>query len=422
MRKKTLTDRTVLEALAQIAGQKSKGQQPEPAWLHPFPARMPMSVAEHLIRQITTPEAVILDPMVGSGTSVIAARRLGRYGLGFERDPLALLIARSAVASLDAQRLERLGARILDRAMRAVRSEAVRLSNPWGKMPPEDRRFVDYWFPPQSQEQLFALARAIKEEACGVEKDFAWVVFSSLIIAKSAGASSALDLPRSRPHKRPDKVVVLPLEAWSRRFRAAVARLPFRNRQPTVAARILHGDARNLPLEDRTIDLVLTSPPYLNAIDYLRAHKFSLVWMGYNLEQLRGLRGTMVGTERGLWTLDGLPRGLERRLADVLDQHRERAQRRRYLSDLGKVVAEIARVLRPGGLALLAVGPTIISSKRSDAPDVLAALGQKVSLRLVGSVARNLRAAHRSLPPPTPGTGSPLSDRMRREVIVALRK
>jgi SAM-dependent methyltransferase len=130
-----------------------------------------------------------------------------------------------------------------------------------------------------------------------------------------------------------------------------------------------------------------------------------------------------MGTERGLWSLDGLPPGLEERLEHVLEEERERANRRRYLSDLAKVLAEIARVLRPGGLAVLAVGPTIISSKRTDAADVVAALGERVDLRVVGDVARQLRAAHRSLPPPRAAAkSSPLSYRMRREVIVALRK
>ena len=382
-----------------------------------------MSVAEHLITQITTSEAVIVDPMVGSGTSLIAARRFGRHSLGFERDPLALLIARSAIAGFDSRRLEGLGARVLDRARGAIRSGRINLSQIRAQMPVEDRRFIDYWFPPRSQEQLCALADAVDEEAGGKEKDFAWVVFSSLIIAKSAGASSALDLPRSRPHKRSDKAVVLPLDAWTRRFRTAVARLPFKDCESATSASVRGGDARELPLEDLTADLVLTSPPYLNAIDYLRAHKFSLVWMGYNLGQLRELRGTMMGTERGLWSLDGVPPGLEKRLENVLVEEREKAQRRRYLSDLAKVLAEIARVLRPGGLAVLAVGPTIISSKRTDASDIVTGLGERVGLRVVGRVARHLSAAHRSLPPPrAAAASSPLSHRMRREVIVALRK
>jgi DNA modification methylase len=421
--RKTVDDRKVRAVLLQLAGSKAKGQQPEPTWFHPFPARMPVSVAEHLIMEVTTSEAVILDPMVGSGTSLIAARRLGRRALGFDRDPLAVLLARTATGVFDSRRLERLGARILNHAHEGVSSRSVRLSQMRGRMLGEDLRFIDYWFPSRAQEQLCALASAIEKEAHGSEKDFAWVVFSSLIIAKSASASLALDLPRSRPHKRSDETVVFPFDAWSRRFRTVLARLPFKDGQQAAATWVRRGDARQLPVDDRTVDLVLTSPPYLNAIDYLRAHRFSLVWMGHSLAGLRELRGTMVGTERGLWSLDGLPSGLEDRLGAIFYEARERAHRRRYLSDLAKVLAECSRVLRPGGLVLLTVGPTIISSRRTDAAKIVGALGESVGLRMVGSVVRHLKAAHLSLPPPRSApAGNPLSYRMRREVIVALRK
>lgn len=423
MRDRVRDDKTVRKALMQLGGSRVTGQRPEPSWFHPFPARMPLSVAEHLISQVTSSRAVILDPMVGSGTTLIAARRLERHGLGFERDPLAFLIARSAVADFESRRLEAMGERILDHAQRRARSKGIRVAQILAQVFPEDRRFIDYWFPAESQGQLHALALAIQEEARGVERSFAWVVFSSLIIAKSAGASLALDLPRSRPHKRSNGAVIPPFDAWTRRFRTAVARLPFKDSQPASRASVRRGDARKLPLNDEMVDLVLTSPPYLNAIDYLRSHKFSLIWMGHRLGQLRELRGTMVGTERGLWSVDGLPPRLEERLGSLRDEERERAQRRRYLSDLAKVMGEIGRVLRPGGLAILAVGPTIISSKRTDAIDVLSALGEKVGLEVVAGVARSLKAAHRSLPPPsTADTSSALSLRMRREVIVALRK
>jgi hypothetical protein len=35
------------------------------------------------------------------------------------------------------------------------------------------------------------------------------------------------------------------------------------------------------------VDLIFTSPPHLNAIDYLRCSKFSLVWMGHSIAALR---------------------------------------------------------------------------------------------------------------------------------------
>ncbi|MGC9522680.1 MAG: hypothetical protein ACP5HG_12470, partial [Anaerolineae bacterium] len=49
------------------------------------------------------------------------------------------------------------------------------------------------------------------------------------------------------------------------------------DKRPFVA----YGNAQSLPLEDEVVDLIVTSPPYpAYAIDYMRAHKFSLVWLG----------------------------------------------------------------------------------------------------------------------------------------------
>jgi DNA modification methylase len=62
-----------------------------------------------------------------------------------------------------------------------------------------------------------------------------------------------------------------------------------------------HGDARQLDfIEDDSIDAILTSPPYLNAIDYMRGHKFSLVWFGYTISQLRNIRSEAIGSEKAI--------------------------------------------------------------------------------------------------------------------------
>jgi hypothetical protein len=69
-----------------------------------------------------------------------------------------------------------------------------------------------------------------------------------------------------------------------------------------VEPRVDFGDAQALPLGDAGVDLIVTSPPYAsNAIDYMRAHKFSLVWMGYGIDQLGEKRREYIGGE-SVWT------------------------------------------------------------------------------------------------------------------------
>src|SRR5205085_7639661 len=59
------------------------------------------------------------------------------------------------------------------------------------------------------------------------------------------------------------------------------------------------GDARSMrDIRDASVDAVLTSPPYLNALDYIRGHRLSLVWLGYTASQLRTVRANSIGAER----------------------------------------------------------------------------------------------------------------------------
>ena len=416
----TLTDEQVRDALKAFEGADAKGQEIGAVSLHPFPARMPASVAEHLIERMTEPGETILDPMVGSGTTLIAARRLGRQGIGYDRDPFAVLLSRVATRTLPKAPLESTAIRVLERAQ--DRMKEIRLPVARKRLPREDQQFLRFWFSPRAQKQLLALASAISEESRELERDLCWTVFSSLIIAKSAGASFALDISRSRPHKSRDKVVVLPFDGWHRRFKQAIARHPFLDASVLTAAKVECGDARSLPLGEASVDLVLTSPPYLNAVDYMRSHKFSLIWMGYDLGTLRELRGTMVGTERGLWSRDGLPDALEKQLEKTVVIDQRRAMLRRYVSDLRKVLAEAMRVLRPECLLVLVVGPSIISRQASDAASIVSELAQDVGLVPVGTARRRLNARRRSLPPPSCNKDGFLGRRMEYEVLVALRK
>ena len=60
----------------------------------------------------------------------------------------------------------------------------------------------------------------------------------------------------------------------------------------------LSASAERMPLAANSVDLLITSPPYAsNAIDYMRAHKFSLVWLGHPLDELSALRSRYIGGE-----------------------------------------------------------------------------------------------------------------------------
>jgi adenine-specific DNA methylase len=119
---------------------------------------------------------------------------------------------------------------------------------------------------------------------------------------------------------------------------------------------VKRGDARKLAIESESIDLVLTSPPYLNAIDYMRCSKFSLVWMGHTIQELRQIRAGSVGTEAS--KQDALDAGWVKALIKQLRlspnlSSRDNALLAQYVWDMGEALAEVSRVLERDDFRLL---------------------------------------------------------------------
>lgn len=65
------------------------------------PCQKPLQILEWLIGE--TDAATILDPFCGSGTTLVAAKKLGRHFLGFEISEAYVQIARKRLAEIDAQ-------------------------------------------------------------------------------------------------------------------------------------------------------------------------------------------------------------------------------------------------------------------------------------------------------------------------------
>ena len=91
------------------------------------------------------------------------------------------------------------------------------------------------------------------------------------------------------------------------------------------------GDAKSLPLENNSIDAIITSPPYSFAIDYAENDKPQLEYLGHDVSKLKD---EMIG-------LKGKTR--KEKLAN-------------YFDDMDKVLSEMSRVLKVGKYAVIIIG------------------------------------------------------------------
>lgn len=387
--------------------------------VHPFPARMAPELALKELSRLRK-GAIVLDPMAGSGTVVSLAQSRGLRAIGFDVDPLAVLMASVWTRPVDKARVRSAAARVLARARRRMKVCAVADAYPV-RADAETRAFVRYWFDDYARRQLTSLAtsiRALRDEAI---RDVLWCAFSRLIIAKQAGASRAMDLSHSRPHRAFKLAPRKPFSEFTLAVEKVLAGcLDANDARASVMASVSIGDARNLRVKARSIDLVFTSPPYLNAIDYLRCSKFSLVWMGYSIEELRRIRSESIGSYVA-GECDAALVALARRKCDW-DGLSLRAQGilARYLADTERSLKAIKRVLAPLGRVVYVVGENCIEGVYVPTGSLIRAIAKMVGLRAVRGRIRPLPASRRYMPPPRT-EGGMLDGRMNQEVIVNLR-
>jgi hypothetical protein len=268
------------------------------------------------------PGETVLDPMMGSGTVLIEARLMGIKSVGLDASPFCRFMVQAKLDALTVP-LKPLQTACLEsrlvfehftkRAGQARAGSKARYHIPAG---PADGAFRDGPSPFTYDPSFGALPGGCEVAA----------VYRFLLLAYLDSAGYSERSERKAPFDQFHSI----LERYY--FVAEKIQNVLGGFESEMAeASALQGDARNLPLEDGSVEGVLFSPPYSFAIDYLENDSFHLGYLGADLESLRkqmvGLRG--------------------RSLREKFDLYRQ---------DMAQVMAECARVLRRGRFCTVVVG------------------------------------------------------------------
>jgi len=392
--------------------------------VHPFPARMAPSIVWGNLPD-NAPPLRILDPMAGSGTTLVVAKSKGHYAYGVDRDPLAVIIAKAWCCNLDREKVRSKAEEILEKAKKTSKSLNSATAFP-KNTDTETRDFIEYWFDLNNRKQLSGLSEHIYRVHDETVKVLLWTAFSRMIITKTIGVSLAMDISHSRPHKVYKKAPVRAFDLFLKEIEKVINANPFSDSKGILPdATIVDGDSRSLSFNNNFFDYVITSPPYLNAIDYLRGHKLSLVWMRNDAEHIRQLRMTNIGAE----VKNKLP--IETHIMDAaracgaIDKLtiRQRGVFIRYVMDMNLACSEISRVLKTKGKAIYVIGDSTIKGVFVSNSNAIRILSEYHGLSMESIEDRLLPEHCRYLPPPSNHkVGKQLQGRMRKEVIMVMKK
>jgi DNA modification methylase len=321
--------------------------------LHRFAAKFVPQVPAWAIEEFAGEESVVLDPFCGSGTTLVEAlSRCGR-SFGVDCDPLACLVARAKTTEVRSGRIRDLGERIRQR----WHGPAGRLEQPMAGID-----HFSHWFSENAWGHLQSLLGVIGELDCTEEeRGLLYCVFSSIVRwVSNADDQTQKTYVSGTLRKKPPEVGPTFWKALDR----AVAGLWEMERCRLSGARstIVQGDAGNIELPEGSVDLVVTSPPYVDSVDYLYNMMLEYFWLGPLLgvkdrQTFNGMRRGVIGAKKPRdeeWPL--LPGCLAELIVEEEILPGRLLATRAYCQGMARHFASAARVMKPGGRYVLVIG------------------------------------------------------------------
>ncbi len=196
---------------------------------------------------------VVLDPFMGVGTTLLACKQSGIRSIGFDVSPLCAFVSQVKTVDYNSEELDKQAREIL--SLKFVRPERVP-KNEWLRKAFSKYVLEDITF---YKNKIFE----IKDEKI---RDF-------LILGLMDSAMSCSYIYKDGAFVRVQKRSVPPLKKFYKYKIKKMLKDLERANVPKIEAKVDMGDARNLPLEDKSVDFIITSPPYLNKIEYTKIYK-----------------------------------------------------------------------------------------------------------------------------------------------------
>ncbi len=290
----------------------------------------------NLIKMFRIKKGLVLDPFCGVGTTNLACRERGFDSIGFEISPLALFAAKVKTRDYNIVKLKE--------TLKIFKKIKFRKSDrSW--IPSNVRRY----FNTHTLDDILLFKNIIEEMDDNITKDF-----FRLGLISSATRCSYMYKDGSVVKRR--KHPVPPFRKfYHHRMKRMIKDLE-KLETKKCETFITRGDARKLKLANETIDFVITSPPYLNKIEYTKI---------YNIEEFLFFKPPK---KRGVRSYIGMREG-----DDIVNA---------YFSDMTNVLSELYRVCREGAKLALVVGNGCFPTKVVESDILLSELAEETGFKV----------------------------------------
>ncbi|QIR36295.1 site-specific DNA-methyltransferase [Tolypothrix sp. PCC 7910] len=214
----------------------------------------------------------ILDPFVGSGTVCIAADKLGINSYGIEAHPFVYKLAKGKISWLVD----------IDEFLAAVTAIKGLAANLQLQLPEKIPVLLSKCYTNEILIDLFKIRQAYFEIAPSLSEEIQSLIFLAIsAILRSSSYVGTAQWQYILPNKRKAKVYD-PFEALEIQVDLMQEDM-YRMQSITQLSqtKLIQDDARSLKsIPDNLIDLIITSPPYVNNYDYADATRLEMTFWG----------------------------------------------------------------------------------------------------------------------------------------------
>lgn len=351
-------------------------------------------VGEAIQKYGLQPGQTVLDPFSGTGTTVLAAKLHGINGVGIEINPFLCFASRIKVKwNYDLSRLQQDIAQLLPRVKAKIFNEATDLSHLKPDMPR-----IDKWISPKVANKVLTIKLLINEIANPDHRDFC-------LLALAANLREVSNMKLS-PHAfgsskyKEDAPVFELFQKKLEKMLADLVKIQ-NSHEAWGTVEIIEGDNRSVDISGHSLlpaDLAITSPPYLNNLDYTMQTRMELFFLDFvaNMLDLRSLRKAMVICDAKAMYKDVKDHKLVEQIDSIQkiilalrEVHKDKVwgwdypfMTAQYFGGILRMLQNAKGMLKPGARYVIVTGESAHSGVLVPVPDITAELGQRAGFAL----------------------------------------
>ncbi len=326
---------------------------------HRYPAKFIPQLAARLIKELTLPNDLVVDPFMGSGTTLVEAKVLGRRAIGVDINPVAHLISKVKINAFEPNLIIETYRNLFG----DINSDELKLFNiketkSSYNVPDLDR--IDYWFQPETKKTLSNIYSRINQIADEDLKTFFLCGFSNIL------KNCSIWLQKSnKPTRDFSKSIPDPLQTFDRQIRQMIKKNEkfwnYLHQDGIVETEVIAhiGDARKIPVENNSVSLVVTSPPYVTSYEYADLHQLTALWFNYT-NDVTEFRKVFIGSAHNDAEKIIIDSEIGEKIIDDLKKQSTRKDKEVaiYFSEMRDSFVEMHRYLKKNGKACIVIGDT----------------------------------------------------------------